>query len=145
MTFNFFFFFFFEIRKSFWTIVAIIVAYISVIGSIHLYTYKRIALLSVPLIITYYIQNPTVPKHKLRLLMILVGNFLNVSLTVVFVLEGLSDSITKNFPGFVLLLFMMDTWIYLMYYIIMKFYYEERVYHRVWVILIIDLFILVKF
>jgi len=109
-----------------------------------LYTYKRIALLSVPLIITYYIQNPTIPRYKLRLLMILVGNFLNVSLTVVFVLEGLSDSITKNFPGFVLLLFMMDTWIYLMYYIIMKFYYEERVYHRVWVVLILDLFVLVK-
>ena len=48
--------------------------------------------------------------------MIVMANLINFSLALVFVLEGLSDSITKNFPGFVLLIFVLDTWLYLLYY-----------------------------
>eukprot|EP01119_Soliformovum_irregulare_P014574 TRINITY_DN3989_c0_g1_i1.p1 TRINITY_DN3989_c0_g1~~TRINITY_DN3989_c0_g1_i1.p1 ORF type:complete len:383 (+),score=72.15 TRINITY_DN3989_c0_g1_i1:324-1472(+) len=121
----------------FWVIVMIVLAWVSLIGSLYLYHFERVSFGRKSLKRAWFhIRHPSRPRDLLRLAAIIFANCVNFSLTIVTAMKGYTDLATQDFPSFILALIVLDDFIYLIYYMIMKYRRGERVQIRAWIFLV---------
>ncbi|PRP72989.1 hypothetical protein PROFUN_14652 [Planoprotostelium fungivorum] len=121
---------------TFWIIVLVLWTYLSILGSYSMYFYKRIRYDRNMLYSLFFqITHPALPAEKVRFLFITIGNGINYTLLGWATWNGIQMESTKEFPTYLLALAVLDTLIYIIYYIVMKYRSGERVYPRCWLIL----------
>jgi len=121
----------------FWMIVLIIMTYVSVTGSFYLYFYEPVRIdKSILERIGYHVTHPSWPRDKLRFFTLMFANVVNYALTITVSVQGFETVATQDFPNFILGIIILDLFLYLFYYILMKFRSKERVNWRVWILFV---------
>jgi len=120
--------------KAFWILVFLLLTYVSLVTSVYLYYAENLVLQKsrlFPLLRRALTCGP--PKDKFRFAFIMLGIIVNYSCTTYFAISELANEKTQDFPSCVLIVMVLDTWIYLFYYILMKYKCNEHVHVSVWI------------
>jgi len=126
--------------RLFWAIVLVGLTWISINGSIHLYYFERLQFdRDSILAVISRILRPSRPRAPLRFAAILFANMMNYAYTISTAIKGYRQLATQDFPSFVLALITLNNFVYLIYYIVMKYRSKERVYIRVWISLVLTI------
>eukprot|EP01114_Cavostelium_apophysatum_P003770 TRINITY_DN1389_c0_g1_i2.p1 TRINITY_DN1389_c0_g1~~TRINITY_DN1389_c0_g1_i2.p1 ORF type:complete len:426 (-),score=81.42 TRINITY_DN1389_c0_g1_i2:49-1326(-) len=122
---------------AFWVIVLVILTYVSILGSFNAYGYRKVGFNRHMLSrLARFFLRPSWPRNKGRFLVLFVANVFNYAICITVALRSWKQSYNEDFPNFVMGVLMLDLFIYLIYYIVLKYINKERVVIPVWFLIV---------
>lgn len=115
-----------------WTIVFVVLIAVGLVGAAHIYNHRKLPLSTVIKNCIYFWP----PYEPGRLVMVMLGLSVSAVGLIVSAISSIREDSTENFPTLILGLTVINTFIYLLYYLAMKIRHRERIHWLVWFLFI---------
>lgn len=105
---------------------------VGLVGAAHIYNHRKLPLSTVIKNCIYFWP----PYEPGRLVMVMLGLSVSAVGLIVSAISSIREDSTENFPTLILGLTVINTFIYLLYYLAMKIRHRERIHWLVWFLFI---------
>lgn len=118
-----------------WTFTFTVLIIAGLLGDIHFYYHKRLPVRTV----IYNITHPWPPTEPGRLIGILFVNALSLGTLVYAAVDSITTNKAESVPNYMLAIVMINTFLYMTFYALMKMLHRERVHLFVWLLVVVSI------